>query len=153
MGSAHSARLARELNRLGVLVGLSHTSDDIALAALKISCGTRDMELLFHMRAARDIPRNVPDEVLWHVGAGAEQLDGVWYRWHRERLMASIAAQPGLKMSRPTPYSRRWSSDELRGFTGGTFLPVFAGAEDVVREGVAPAQDLYEKRADIPKKH
>ncbi|KAH8997755.1 hypothetical protein EDB86DRAFT_3076624 [Lactarius hatsudake] len=131
MGSAHSARLARELNRLGVLVGLSHTSDDIALAALKISCGTRDMELLFHMRAARDIPRNVPDEVLWHVGTGAEQLDGV---------VAEL-------------YSRRWSSDELRGFTGGTFLPVFAGAEDVVREGVAPAQDLYEKRADIPKKH
>ncbi|KAH9160633.1 hypothetical protein EDB89DRAFT_2081612 [Lactarius sanguifluus] len=50
-------------------------------------------------------------------------------------------------------YSRGWSADELHGFTGGNFLPVFAGAENVVREGVAPAQDLYEKRTDIPKKH
>ncbi|KAH9060306.1 membrane dipeptidase-domain-containing protein [Lactarius deliciosus] len=51
--AAHSARLVRELNRLGVPVGLSHTSDDIAPAALKISRGTRDMEPLFYLRAAR----------------------------------------------------------------------------------------------------
>ncbi|KAH8984504.1 hypothetical protein EDB92DRAFT_1481149 [Lactarius akahatsu] len=54
-------------------------------------------------------------------------------------------------------YGRGWSADDLRGFTGDNFLRVFAGAEDVARnmarESVAPAQDLYEKRTDIPKNH
>ena len=52
-------------------------------------------------------------------------------------------------------YSRGWSANELRGFAGGNFLRVFAAAEGVAREmareGVLPAQDLHEKRTDIPK--
>jgi membrane dipeptidase len=53
-------------------------------------------------------------------------------------------------------YSRGWNADELRGVAGTNFLRVFAGAEDVAREmareGIAPAQDIYEKRTDIPRK-
>jgi membrane dipeptidase len=53
-------------------------------------------------------------------------------------------------------YSRGWNADELGGLASGNFLRVFAAAEDVAREmareGVLPAQDLYEKRVDIASK-
>ncbi|KAH9036794.1 membrane dipeptidase-domain-containing protein [Lactarius deliciosus] len=182
--------LVRELNHLGVLV-------DPALAALKIS---RAPVIWSHSsaRALRDIPRNVPDEVLRHVGTGPGQLDGVvMVNFHPGFVsadpdradvkavadhvdhIASVTGRAhvgigsdydgidrcptGLEDVSTYPvlvaelYSRGWSADGLRGFTGGDFFRVFAGAEDVAREiarkGVAPAQDLYEKRTDIPKKH
>jgi membrane dipeptidase len=50
-------------------------------------------------------------------------------------------------------YSRGWNAEELGGLASGNFLRVFAAAEDVAREmareGVMPAQDLYEKRVDF----
>jgi membrane dipeptidase len=50
-------------------------------------------------------------------------------------------------------YSRGWNADELGGLSSGNFLRVFAAAEDVAREmareGISPAQDLYERRVDI----
>ena len=50
-------------------------------------------------------------------------------------------------------YSRGWNADELGGLASGNFLRVFAAAEDVAREmareGITPAQDLFEKRVDI----
>lgn len=52
---------------------------------------------------------------------------------------------------------RGWSAEDLGGLTSGNFLRVFAAAEEVAREmareGVEPAQDLYEKRLDIARKH
>ncbi|KAH9027654.1 membrane dipeptidase-domain-containing protein [Lactarius hengduanensis] len=221
----------RTLNRLGVLVDLSHMSDDTALAAHKIP---RAPVIWSHSstRALCDIPRNVPDEALQHVGTGVGQLDGVVMVCTRpsHRVCTDVWMQvnflPGFVSEDPDraevktvadyvdhivsvagraqhvaassshrtfPFARLPSSSNIyllcagsvgigsdydgidRCSTGledvstypvlvrschGPFTasrsdtePLNYTAEDVAREGVAPAQDLYEKRTDIPKKH
>ncbi|KAH9015164.1 membrane dipeptidase-domain-containing protein [Lactarius pseudohatsudake] len=195
----------RTLDRLGVLVDLSHMSDDTALAAHKIP---RAPVIWSHSstRALCDIPRNVPDEALQHVGTGVGQLNGVVMDPDRAEVktvadyvdhIVSVAGRAqhvaASSSHRTFPFARLPSSSNMyllcagsvgigsdydgidRCSTGledvstypvlvrschGPFTasrsdtePLNYTAADVAREGVAPAQDLYEKRTDIPKKH
>lgn len=59
--------VVRELNRCGVLVDLSHVSDDTMRQAIEIS----EAPVIFSHSSARslcDVPRNVPDDVLTSAG-------------------------------------------------------------------------------------
>lgn len=67
--------LVAELNRLGVLVDLSHASDATAREALALS---RAPVVWTHSvaRALHDHPRNVPDDLLRLVGDGPGRVNG-----------------------------------------------------------------------------
>jgi membrane dipeptidase len=61
--TAFGEEVVRELNRLGVLVDLSHVSDDVMRQAIEVS----EAPAIFSHSSARalcDVTRNVPDDVL-----------------------------------------------------------------------------------------
>ncbi|BGP29484.1 hypothetical protein JCM10296v2_001223 [Rhodotorula toruloides] len=70
--TAFGRELVPELNRLGMMVDLSHTSDQTMLD----SC-TRHLLALWRASATHDHPRNVPDEVLKLIGPGERRNHGI----------------------------------------------------------------------------
>ncbi|GJJ05984.1 hypothetical protein Clacol_000171 [Clathrus columnatus] len=68
--------LIQEMNRLGMLVDLSHTSDETAIQAIELS----KAPVMWSHSSARsvwNVPRNVPDNILKMIGLKEGQKDGV----------------------------------------------------------------------------
>ena len=68
--------LVRELNRVGIMVDLSHTTD----ATMKQAIALSEAPVVWTHAGARalwDHPRNVPDDVLNLIGDGPGKKDGV----------------------------------------------------------------------------
>lgn len=69
-------RLVEEMNRLGMIIDLSHVSDDTAHQVL----GYTTAPVIWSHSATRalvDIPRNIPDALLERLGTGKNKTDGV----------------------------------------------------------------------------
>ncbi|KAG8213528.1 membrane dipeptidase-domain-containing protein [Butyriboletus roseoflavus] len=69
-------KLIEEMNRIGMLIDLSHTSD---LTATQAILHSKAPVIWSHSsaRAVHNVARNVPDEVLGMIGMGKGQTDGI----------------------------------------------------------------------------
>jgi membrane dipeptidase len=84
--------VVRELNRQGILVDLSHVSDDTMRHAIAVS----DAPAVFSHSSARslcDVPRNVPDDVLELAGRNGTVVQVTFVPWFltREGAQANAA--------------------------------------------------------------
>jgi membrane dipeptidase len=72
--------VVRELNRLGVLVDLSHVSEDTMRQAIEVS---QAPALFSHSnaRALCDVPRNVPDDVIELIGRTGGVICATFVPW------------------------------------------------------------------------
>jgi membrane dipeptidase len=64
----HGRKVVREMNRLGMVINVSHASDETLAQALEVS--THPIVATHHgLRSLNDIPRNMPDDLLKKLAA------------------------------------------------------------------------------------
>ncbi len=97
--SEFGGEVIREMNRLGMVVDLSHVSDDVMRQALELS----QAPIMFSHSSARavcDVTRNVPDDVLHTVAVNggicmvtlvADLVSPIVAEWHEECAQIVVA--------------------------------------------------------------
>jgi membrane dipeptidase len=91
----HGRAVVREMNRLGMVINLSHASDATIEQVLEISS---DPIVCTHhgMRALNDIPRNLPDELMRKIAAKGGLIGfHIGNEFHNRKMFEWRTAQAG----------------------------------------------------------
>jgi membrane dipeptidase len=96
--TAFGEEVVRELNRLGMLVDLSHTSDDVMRQAIEVSSAP-PFYSHSNARALCDVARNVPDDVIELIGRAGGVICVTFVPWFLNAAGAEASAAEWIEVA------------------------------------------------------